>query len=141
MFGVGAETLLPNEAYDLAVSDRVYAALAIRARAVLKSGATVVVDAVYDRTDRRTEIAAAAMEAGARLDGFWPAADPDLLRRRVANRRGGVSDATLEVLESQITRDAGPMAWQRLASSGSPADTFGEAHAILQGKSDVRALS
>ncbi|MFC6686554.1 bifunctional aminoglycoside phosphotransferase/ATP-binding protein [Jhaorihella thermophila] len=111
MFGVPGDTRLPPDAYAPPVSDRVYARLGERARALLGAGATVIVDAVFDRPDRRDAIEAAIAETGTPCSAFWLVADADALRARVAARRGGPSDATVDVLERQLRRDPGPVRW------------------------------
>jgi aminoglycoside phosphotransferase family enzyme/predicted kinase len=131
MFGVTAETRLPAEAYARDVSDRVYETMTTRAYELLASGASVVADAVYDRPKRREEIALAADAANAPFDGVWLDVDPEALRKRVAARCGGVSDATSSVLEAQLSRDLGPLTWMRLAASGSMAETLRVARATL----------
>jgi aminoglycoside phosphotransferase family enzyme/predicted kinase len=114
MLGREAEERLPAAAYAGEVSDRVYAEIARRAEAVLEGGGSALAEAVHDRPDRRAAIEAVAARRGAPFAGFWLAAPPDLLRARVAARRGGPSDATLAVLEAQLARDPGPMGWRAL---------------------------
>jgi hypothetical protein len=106
-----AEAKLPAAAYQPDVSAKVYAALAERAGQTVAAGAWVVSDAVFDRAADRERIAAAAGTAGAPFHGFWLAGDPALLRARVAARRGGASDATVEVLDRQLSRDPGEIGW------------------------------
>ena len=131
MFGVAAETRLPPHAYAPDVSDRVYAVLGQRARALAEAGAPVIVDAVFDRADRRRALEAAL--AGWPVAGFWLTARPETLRARVEARtearagpragprtgpRAGPSDADLAVLEAQLARDPGLVTWTRIASDG-----------------------
>ncbi|WP_212523397.1 bifunctional aminoglycoside phosphotransferase/ATP-binding protein [Actibacterium sp. MT2.3-13A] len=120
MFGVKSDVALPQEAYRPEVSDRVYARLATRACALAGQGASVVVDAVFDRPDRRAALAAAVAGTGAPFAAFWLAADPDTLRRRVGARRGGPSDADLRVLEAQLARDTGEITWTAIPADGPP---------------------
>ncbi|MFD0979493.1 bifunctional aminoglycoside phosphotransferase/ATP-binding protein [Tropicimonas aquimaris] len=117
MFGVPAETPLPPEAYDAEVSDEVYGRLAARSRALVEAGASVVVDAVFDRSDRRAALAEAL--CGHRFAGFWLAADPDVLRHRIEVRPKGPSDATVEVLEAQLARATGSVEWSAIPSEQS----------------------
>ncbi len=117
LFGVPADTRLPASAYTPEVSERVYRALSGRAAAVVKAGGSVVVDAVFDRPDRRRGIEAALRDTGrARPLAIWLEADATALRTRVRQRRGGPSDATVEVLDRQLARDPGPIDWHRLRS-------------------------
>ena len=126
MFGVAASTRLGQDAYRAEVSREVYDRLEARASALAEAGASVVVNAVYDRADRRQRLGAAAAAAGVPFDGFWLAADPDALRRRVRERVGGPSDATLEVLEAQLSGDIDEMTWQTMPADG-PLETTLEA--------------
>ncbi|WP_157016079.1 bifunctional aminoglycoside phosphotransferase/ATP-binding protein [Mesorhizobium xinjiangense] len=117
MFGVSAETRLAPSAYEPAVSDDVYAAMASKARKMLHSGGSVVADAVFDRPQRRDTIEQAARDAGAAFTGLWIEADRETLRRRIVERVGGPSDATVDVLERQLERDVGTMHWRRITSA------------------------
>jgi predicted kinase len=58
-----------------------------------------------------------AQAAGAPFDGLWLDAPAEVLRARVRDRRGDASDADVAVLEAQLARDEGPLAWTRLAAS------------------------
>jgi len=118
MFGVKSDVPLPQEAYRPEVSDRVYARLGERAWALVGQGAGVLVDAVFDRPDRRAALQAAV--AGAPFAAFWLQADADTLRQRVGARRGGPSDADLKVLEAQLARDLGEMTWTPIPAGGPP---------------------
>lgn len=112
LFGVAGITRLPANAYAPDVSRRVYARLGARAAALLGVGCSVVVDAVFDRHDRRAAIERALPQA----TGIWLWAGADTLRTRVGARQGGPSDATVEVLEHQLDHDPGPIGWTRIAT-------------------------
>lgn len=114
MFGVSPETRLPDDAYRPEVSDQVYGSMAARTTALLRAGCPVLADAVFDRVDRRASIALAGAEVGAPFTGLWLDVAPEVLRQRVAARRGGVSDATVQILETQLARDLGPMNWLKV---------------------------
>ncbi len=120
MHGVAAETRLPEEAYRSEVSEQVYRELAWRAELILAEGGSVVADAVFDRARHRAMIEKVASDNGLRFSGFWLAADPDVLWRRVAARKHGPSDATLDVLARQLKRQAKNVAWTALDASRSP---------------------
>lgn len=133
LFGVPADTRLPAKAYAPEVSERVYRALSRRAAAVVKAGGSVVVDAVFDRPDRRHGIEAAIRDTGrARPLAIWLEADETALRERVRHRRGGPSDATVEVLERQLARDPGPIGWHRLRSDRPVAEIVDEILALVK---------
>lgn len=120
MHGVAAETRLQADAYSPETSEQVYREMAERAQRLAASGVSVVTDAVFARVVERMRIEAAAEAAGVPFCGFWLDAPAELLRERVASRRGGPSDATLTVLEAQLTYDLGPIAWTRLDAASRP---------------------
>lgn len=120
MHGVSAETRLPDSAYRPEVSNRVYGEMARRAGVILRDGGSVVSDAVFDAPDKRQSIEEAARRSGAQFVGIWLVADPALLKQRVAARRGGPSDATVDILARQLERDAGMMSWHEIEAAGSP---------------------
>lgn len=91
-----------------------------RARHMAASGVSVVADAVFARPAERRRIAAAAEAAHTPFHGFWRDAPAGLLRKRVASRRRRPSDATLTVLEAQLSHDPGPIAWTRLDAASRP---------------------
>lgn len=114
MHGVPPETRLPGKAYRPEVSDRVYREMAWRAALILAEGGSVVADAVFDRPSERERIARSATERHLPFLGIWLDAAPDVLWRRVERRRGGPSDATVDILSRQLQRDVGEIAWRRL---------------------------
>ncbi|MBV1708168.1 MAG: AAA family ATPase [Hyphomicrobiales bacterium] len=114
MFGVSPEQKLVREAYEPAVSERVYRAQREQARAALRGGTSVIVDAVFDRPEDRAALAALAREAGVAFHGFWLEAPLGTLEARIEGRRHDPSDATLAVLHQQMTRDPGELTWQRI---------------------------
>lgn len=135
MFGVPADTRLPDEAYAPEVSADVYDRLGQRALGLAGAGASVVMDAVFDRPDRRDAIEAAIRPAGVPFDGIWLEASPDTLRARVEARRSGPSDATIEVLDRQLRRDAGVIGWARVRADRPLADTVSDIRARLRASS------
>lgn len=126
LFGVSAETRLPDAAYAPEVSARVYRTLAERAGAILSAGGSVVVDAVFDRPGNRDLVEASARTAGAPFQGIWLEADTAQLRDRVLARVGGPSDATTAVLERQLARDIGAMGWARVDAGRPLAEVVGD---------------
>lgn len=114
LFGVEATDRLPPEAYRSDVSEKVYLALFDSAAHVAAAGWPVIADAVFDRPQDRAAIEDVAKEAGAPFLGVW--LDVDLAQRmaRVEARVNDVSDATRTVLEAQMAKDAGEIAWRRV---------------------------
>jgi aminoglycoside phosphotransferase family enzyme/predicted kinase len=112
--GVAPEARLPDDAYAPAESAAVFAELAALARTAIAAGHAAIADAVFLRAEERSAIAA----AGTPFTGLWLEAPLDVLRTRVAARRGDASDATPAVLEAAAARDPGPLSWHRLDASG-----------------------
>lgn len=122
LHGVSPETHLDPVAYSADMSARVYGEMASRAGAVLRAGASVVADAVHDRPERRAEIEAAARAVKVPFTGIWLDAPAEVLRARVAARRGGQSDATPDVLERQLAKGVTNVTWHSVDATR-PVDT------------------
>lgn len=129
--GVPLDQRLPAEAYAPGMTARVYAMLMDLARRAARAGMSVVVDAVLARESERDEVSAIAQAAGVRFDGLWLEAPPDVLRARVAGRRGDVSDADVGVLERQLGYETGAISWRRLDVRGTSADAVRQALGAL----------
>jgi len=104
---------LPPEAYTPDVSATVYETMFRLAKTCLQAGWPVVLDAAFLDPQARAQAQALAAETQVAFEGVWLEAPADLLRRRVAARRGDASDADLRVLEAQLARDPGPVDWSR----------------------------
>ena len=130
--GVARLEHLGTDAYDRAVSERVYRTLADRASAILRAGHSVIVDAVYARSSDREAIERAAAEASVPFAGLWLDAPESMLSARVEGRRGDPSDATTSVVRMQLAQGAGVSDWQRVDASDSPATTLRFASEYLQ---------
>lgn len=118
--GVAPLTRLPAEAYAPKVSAAVYAAQRAEAEAVLAGGASVVLDAVFDRPAEREAVAALAASRGVPFRGLWLQGPVATLLARIEARRDDPSDATAEVLAAQVRRDCGLMTWRRLDATLPP---------------------
>jgi aminoglycoside phosphotransferase family enzyme/predicted kinase len=123
MHGVPVETRLPEKAYRPEISERVYREMAWRAVLILSSGSPVVADAVFDREADRERIEQAAKERALPFLGIWLDAAPDVLWQRVRGRKGGPSDATIDILSRQLQRNPGAIAWRRLDAARTPKET------------------
>jgi hypothetical protein len=131
MFGVGETEKLPQQAYTMAVTDRVYATLAAKARRVLAAGHSAIVDAVFARASERAAIAQAAQ--GASFRGLFLTADLATRVERVGAREADASDANAEVARQQEHYDLGALAWAQVDASGTPEDTLARARTALAG--------
>lgn len=114
LHGVSPETRLPAAAYQPDISARVYALMFEQAGAILASGHSVIVDAVFDRETDRAAIEAVAVDTGTAFQGIWLEAPAGVLLERVDARQGDPSDADRDVLRKQLQRDLGRLEWSRI---------------------------
>ena len=117
-FGLVPEAPLPPEAYAEEVSRAVHEELFIIAKAALRQGHAVALDAVFLDPDHRRHAAEIAARAGVPFQGFWLEAPMEILKSRILARRGDASDATIAVLERAAKADPGPIDWIRLDAAG-----------------------
>jgi aminoglycoside phosphotransferase family enzyme/predicted kinase len=113
--GAGALTPLPPEAYAPDATETTYMRLFEEARACLRAGRSVVLDASFLEPSRRAAAEALAKSEGVAFKGWWAEAPADALRERVAARTGDASDADLAVVERQRSLDIGPIDWAKPA--------------------------
>jgi hypothetical protein len=113
LWGVGPLERLPDEAYGPGESARVYGRMLDEARACLKAGRSVVLDAVFLKREERTAAEALGRELGVGFQGWWMETPEAVMRERLAARRGDASDADTTVLEQQLARDPGDIGWAR----------------------------
>lgn len=126
LFGVGETVRLPGEAYTRDASASVYGVLQHKARLALAAGHSVIVDAVYATPQERQNIETAAAEFGVPFRGLWLTADPQRMAARVASRHNDASDATPEVVRTQLGWDIGALspAWISIDADGSVETTL-----------------
>lgn len=108
--GVPPETRLPERAYTAEANAAVFAEIQAKAREALAAGHGVILDAMFQRQAEREAICALHRD----FTGLWLTAPIEVLRARVAGRRGDASDATEAVLDASAARDAGPITWHVL---------------------------
>jgi uncharacterized protein len=111
LFGAALKEKLPQRAYTAHVSAQVYAMCHKRARLALDGGQAVIVDAVHAKPQERAAMADLAADAGVPFVGLWLEAPGEVLRERIARRKGDVSDATPSVVETQLGYDIGPQSF------------------------------
>lgn len=130
--GVEPEAHIARRAYTRAAHEATYAALVREARETLDAGWPVVVDAVFDFPDTRTQIERLAAELAVPFCGVWLEAPPEMLRARVRARRNDASDAGTSVVDRQLARDIGDLGnWCRVDASGDAQQTLRRAAALL----------
>jgi aminoglycoside phosphotransferase family enzyme/predicted kinase len=118
LFGVSETVRLPQEAYGVENTRRVYCEMTEAAAALLAAGQSVVADAVFGEASECAAIRAAASQSKTMFRGLWLDAPPESLSRRIAGRTGDASDATVDVLRRQIATLDRPEDWQALDASG-----------------------
>lgn len=131
IMGVGPFDRLGPEGYTAEVTERTYQALTDICAMVLAGGHAVVADAVFARPEQRAALEQIAARAGVRFDGLWMEAPPEVAAERIQKRRRNVSDATVEVLEKQMSYDIGPLTWTRIDTGRSRGQSLAEARAAL----------
>jgi uncharacterized protein len=127
-FGLAPEQRLPPEAYAEEVSRAVHEEVFAMARAALAAGHGVVIDAVFLDPRHRAAAEDVARAADLRFDGIWLEAPLDVLRARLAARRGDASDADEAVLMRSATVDPGAITWHRIVAEDGARDA---AHAAI----------
>ncbi|MFM1814729.1 MAG: hypothetical protein RLZ98_1424 [Pseudomonadota bacterium] len=116
MMGVEETERLPPESYTRQSSDAVYARVFAKAAKALAAGHSVVTDAVFSKPEEREAVEKIAHDAGVPFAGLWLTADRDTLVERVSARVGDASDATAEIVESQLAGGAGTIGWEKVAA-------------------------
>ncbi len=114
LWGVTPLTKLEAAAYTPEMSTRVYETLAADAEAVVRTGHSVIVDAVFARAADRVAIERAARAAGVAFAAVWLEAPEPVLVERIAARGPDVSDATADVVRMQWAQSAGDVRWPRV---------------------------
>jgi aminoglycoside phosphotransferase family enzyme/predicted kinase len=131
LYGVPETYRLEAAAYSRIVTQKVYDALMRQAASALAAGRSVIVDAVFSRSEEREAVEKAARDAESRFLGIWLSAPSDLLLRRVAARSGDASDADRAVVRQQLTFDTGAVNWNVIDTEGSPATARANAEKLL----------
>ncbi len=118
--GVAETERLAPELYSSASSVKTYNALFDRAERALAAGRAVIIDAVFARESERHAAEKLATHMGVGFRGIWLDSNPETLKARVALRVGDASDATPDVIDTQLGYDLGNMAWTRVNAGGNP---------------------
>ena len=131
LYGVAKDERLAADAYQPAVSERVYRTARENAAATLRAGWTVIVDGVFAQAEERVAIEAIARDCGVPFTGLWLHAADGILRDRIMQRRDDMSDATVSVLERQLHSSLGKIDWLTIDAAGIPADCAALARCAL----------
>lgn len=132
LFGIEEAEKLPPDAYTEAVTARVYASLAEKARRIVAAGHSVIVDAVFAQPYERAAIAEMARSANFALHGLFLTADVATRVSRVGSRVRDASDADAAVAQAQESYDLGRLDWRPVDASGTPETTLMRAKAALK---------
>lgn len=92
----------------------------------------MIVDAVFGRASERAAIEAVAREVGVPFAAIWLAAGENVLERRIELRQSDASDATAEVVRSQIASGEPPRNWLWVDAEGDPRSVLVGARASLE---------
>lgn len=131
LMGAGLLDKLGPEGYTPEMGERTYQALYETCRQVLRAGHAAVADAVFAKPEQRDAIERVAREAGVPFKGLWLFTPPDLAASRIRTRRANVSDATVEVLERQLSYDLGNITWPQVQTGGSKVKALADGRTAL----------
>ena len=130
LHGRAPEETLPESAYNAPANEAVDEALLAAASAAAEGGHPLVIDATFLSLALRSELRRRVTEAGSRFVGLWLEAPTCLLEKRIRNRRGDASDATVAVLHRAESLNPGPGDWRPLPAR-EMAETLTAARRIL----------
>ena len=129
LFRTSETEKLPDRAYSMETTIRVYKGLAEKARRITAAGYSAIIDAVFAQPIERAEIAKSANEAS--FQGLFLGASLETRLARVRSRSGDVSDAGAAVARKQEDYDLGRLAWSKVDASGTPDETLPRAEGML----------
>jgi uncharacterized protein len=132
LFGMDEQAKLPPAAYTPAVTARVYATIADKARRALAAGHSAIVDAVFSRANERAVVEESAKILGVAFHGLFLTADLDTRLGRVGRRSGDASDADAAVAREQERYDLGALGWTQIDASGTPDETLARVRAAIR---------
>ncbi|WP_435000968.1 AAA family ATPase [Sulfitobacter sp. MF3-043] len=123
MRGADLRTRLGASAYTPQARSAIYDRIIQRARNILKTGHSVLIDATFLLPEDRERATKISADTGIALHRFWLEAPPDILIDRATARRGDASDADADVIRAQIANNTPPHDWTIISAAGSIADT------------------
>jgi uncharacterized protein len=123
---------LPEQGYAPALTARVYATIADKARSVVAAGHSAIVDAVFAKPQEREVMAQSAEAVGVRFCGLFLTADLKTRLARVGKRGLDASDADAAVVRTQEGYDLGALDWTSIDASGTPEATLARAQAAIK---------
>jgi aminoglycoside phosphotransferase family enzyme/predicted kinase len=132
LFGKDEHERLPQEAYAPAVTARVYATIADKARRAVAAGHSAIVDAVFATPQERAVMALSAQALGVPIYGLFLQVDLATRIARVDGRSRDASDADAAVARVQESYDLGALGWARIDASGTPEETLARARGVIE---------
>jgi len=115
-------------------SETIYRILTEKAGRVARAGHSVIIDAVFAKSQERAAMEAVAIAAHADFRGLFLVADLPTRLDRVGSRGPDASDADANVARMQDDFDIGAVAWTIVDASGSPEQTLAKARAAMATK-------
>jgi aminoglycoside phosphotransferase family enzyme/predicted kinase len=130
--GQVTDRALTTEAFAQTARDLIYEGMHTRAARALCAGHSVVLDATYLGEAQRLAVRDVARASGVRFVGLWATAPAEVLKKRFQERKPGLSDADLSVLERQMARGC-DVNWRQIETTGPSQTTLRAAlYAIRQ---------
>lgn len=130
ILGIDLDENLDADGYTPSMSGRAYGDLYSVASSILRSGYSVVVDAVCASPEQRQVLENVASSEGAAFWGFWLQAPAELLMKRARKHKDSGWEA-MDILRLQLSRDTGEIRWTRLDTSFSKEETVRRAYGAL----------
>jgi predicted kinase len=131
LLGKDETEALPRDAYEPAVTTRVYDAIVEKARRVIAAGHSAIVDAVFALPEERQAVAEAAAAVGVPFHGLFLETALDTRVARVGARRCDASDADAAIAQAQERYDLGALTWSRVDAASTPAQTLARAEKAI----------
>jgi aminoglycoside phosphotransferase family enzyme/predicted kinase len=132
LFGVAETAHLPDDAYRSEANAQVYNILTKKAARIIAAGHSVIVDAVFAKSDERSAIAAASVSANIAFHGIFLVADLKTRLNRVGGRNLDASDADTKIARQQETLALRQVDWSEVDASGLLKDTLALARAVIE---------
>ncbi len=123
--GVPLTKTAPPEVYSEEMNEKTYRGLFERARCVLRSGRTAILDAVFHSPVRRSEVEELATMEGVPFAGVWCSVPTKIAGERLRTRLEDISDADEGILSKQQQYNLGHIAWPEIDTSRQLRETLG----------------
>ena len=134
MQGAGLTERLGAEAYAPEARNAVYSRLLHKSEAILRTGHSVILDAVFREPHQRERPKALAERLGIPFLGLWLEAPQGQMLARVAARRGDASDADAGVVLRQLESTVPPSDWHKVDAGGDVEQTAAEVRTLIQAR-------